>query len=387
MENNITIYTLSHPITKEIRYVGKTKQKDITFRLKQHIVNAKSTKESYYSVNWIKKLIRQDLLPTIEVLDICNESNWQEYEIFWISQLKSWGFNLTNTSEGGGINSTILYQPIIQYSLDEEFIRSWTNIHEAAMSLNISAGNIGSCCLKKRVSTGGFMWKYKDEIQNKKNQKSYNKDKVTEYAKSNQKKVIQYALDKKFIKKYNSIAEASRQTNIIGGNIVKCCLGKLQSSGGFIWEFSNKKNIIHSKKNKELLPAIRERVTNKKLIPILQFSLDGVFLKEWKSAREADESLNISYKCISGVCRGHRKTTGGFIWKFKDENRIIKPKYVDIRYIVNQYNLNNEFIQEFISSSEASRITKISRSHINAVCLGKRKSAGGFIWKYKDQEE
>lgn len=31
--------------------------------------------------------------------------------------------------------------------------------------------------------------------------------------------------------------------------------------------------------------------------------------------------LNICNVNISSVCRGHRKTAGGFIWKFKDEEQ------------------------------------------------------------------
>ena len=39
-------------------------------------------------------------------------------------------------------------------------------------------------------------------------------------------------------------------------------------------------------------------------------------------------------------------------------------------------------IKEFISVSDASRETGISRSSISACCRGKRKSAGGFQWTY-----
>lgn len=52
---------------------------------------------------------------------------------------------------------------------------------------------------------------------------------------------------------------------------------------------------------------------------ILQYALDGTFIKEWKSACEAERQLKIPQANISACCRKVRKTTGKFIWKFKEE--------------------------------------------------------------------
>lgn len=45
----------------------------------------------------------------------------------------------------------------------------------------------------------------------------------------------------------------------------------------------------------------------------------------------------------------------------------------------------NSVVNEFIGMNEASRITKICVSSICACCKGKVKTAGGYIWKYKDE--
>ena len=45
---------------------------------------------------------------------------------------------------------------------------------------------------------------------------------------------------------------------------------------------------------------------------------------------------------------------------------------------------NGVFVREYPSLSEASRITGINVSHICQTCLGNYKSAGGFLWKYKE---
>ena len=50
---------------------------------------------------------------------------------------------------------------------------------------------------------------------------------------------------------------------------------------------------------------------------IYQYSKDGIFVKEWKSIKEAGESLNISRGNISNCCSGRIKTYKGFKWEYK----------------------------------------------------------------------
>ena len=50
-----------------------------------------------------------------------------------------------------------------------------------------------------------------------------------------------------------------------------------------------------------------------------------------------------------------------------------------------QYSKSGEFIREWQGSREAERILGIANSNIIACCKGRYKSAGGFIWKYKEE--
>lgn len=90
------IYTLIDPRTSLIRYVGKTE--NTTDRLSSHIREAKKGTQSYV-YNWIRELLRLDLVPLIKTIEECN--NWQEREIFWIQKLREDGYPLTNASHGG----------------------------------------------------------------------------------------------------------------------------------------------------------------------------------------------------------------------------------------------------------------------------------------------
>lgn len=51
-----------------------------------------------------------------------------------------------------------------------------------------------------------------------------------------------------------------------------------------------------------------------------------------------------------------------------------------------QLSKDNEYISNYQSIKEASKTLNIDASHISDVCKGKRKSAGGFIWRYLKEE-
>lgn len=59
---------------------------------------------------------------------------------------------------------------------------------------------------------------------------------------------------------------------------------------------------------------------------------------------------------------------------------------INKRKPVLQYDLQENFIKEWESASEIQRQLKFSQSAISAYCLGNRKVAYGFIWKFKENE-
>lgn len=92
----IYIYTLTDPISKEVKYIGKTK--NIERRFYKHITEKRN---NTYKEQWIGGLKNKGYLPIIEVLDVVDEEDWMFWETWWISLFKSWNFKLTNISTGG----------------------------------------------------------------------------------------------------------------------------------------------------------------------------------------------------------------------------------------------------------------------------------------------
>ncbi len=93
------IYSLSDPITKEVKYIGKANK--LNYRLWSHLFNARNSLSNLAKCQWIKSLTDQGLIPVIEELEEVPTSNWMMWEEFWISQFRIWGFDLFNMTNGG----------------------------------------------------------------------------------------------------------------------------------------------------------------------------------------------------------------------------------------------------------------------------------------------
>lgn len=63
-----------------------------------------------------------------------------------------------------------------------------------------------------------------------------------------------------------------------------------------------------------------ERISEKNSKPVLQFDLQGNFIREWPSGLKVEEETGIDSGSISKCCQGRYgfKTAGSFIWKFKN---------------------------------------------------------------------
>lgn len=66
-----------------------------------------------------------------------------------------------------------------------------------------------------------------------------------------------------------------------------------------------------------------QRIAEKNNKPILQFDLEGNFIREWESITQASKELNNSLNNISQCCLGRSRTSKGYIFRFKDDKEIL----------------------------------------------------------------
>ena len=105
-----------------------------------------------------------------------------------------------------------------------------------------------------------------------------------------------------------------KRPSYIGENISKSNIGKKKIRIKTRKDIGIPKSDI-IKKNMSMAKIGKPSTNPKK--SILQFTTDGVFIKEWDSITSAGNFLNIPYGNITNCCKGLNKKIGGFIWKYK----------------------------------------------------------------------
>jgi hypothetical protein len=162
----------------------------------------------------------------------------------------------------------------------------------------------------------------------------------------------------------------------------------------------------------------------KKYKPIYQYDLNGNFIKKWDDIRESNFNINYILNCING----NVNKAYNYLWLF--EKKIFNNEYINSINLdkrkgnqfnigkkhskksnkirneklkgkkrtnefrkklskikkkkVFQYTKDMEFIKEWESTIDINSVLKIHNSNIAACCRGKLKSAGGYIWRYKN---
>lgn len=112
--------------------------------------------------------------------------------------------------------------------------------------------------------------------------------------------------------------------------------------------------------------------------------------------REAVAKVDQKAKIKKTVANtNYAKRTANTNWKARNAKMDWKAKVASTDYkaiadknkkTILQFNKSGTFIKEWQSLKEAGEALNISSSNITNCAKGREKSAGGFIWKYKDQK-
>ena len=124
---------------------------------------------------------------------------------------------------------------------------------------------------------------------------------------------------------------------------------------------------------------------NTKAKTVYQYNNNGNLIGTYYSVSEAEKQTGIRESLISGQISGAYKSAGGYRWSYEPIQMPAINKVRRYKRSVLQKNKDTfEIIAEYESATEASRVTGIQQSDITRVCQGKRKTAGGFCWSYKN---
>lgn len=246
---NIGIYKITSP--KGLVYIGQSI--NIFKRLYSYKKNlSKSQRKLYNSINkygWqnhdfkILRLCRLDEL-----------TKWEQYYIdLFDSRNQKFGLNIRGAGYKGQVSketkgkiskknkgkllgrSGILCHnsiKVLQFSLDDIFIKEWECISEIQRELGYYTTNISKCCKGRLNHAYGYNWRYKKMSDMEKEFKPKEQGRK-------KRSVLQIDNNGDVIKIWDYINEIHKTLGFLSSNIVSVCKGRQKTANGFIWKYNN----------------------------------------------------------------------------------------------------------------------------------------------------
>lgn len=112
-----------------------------------------------------------------------------------------------------------------------------------------------------------------------------------------------------------------------------------------------------------------------------QYNLEGKLINTYNELQDAANAVNADKKSISAACLGKIKTCQKYYWSY-DLLDVYKPIMDNRLKQVQQFDVNENFLNTFSSIAEASNCTGVNKSSIAKCCRKEQTSAGGFCWRY-----
>ena len=255
--------------------------------------------------------------------------------------------------------------PVAMYSLKGVLIKTFETTEQAAIEVESSVHNISAACnINNQVNNiKGFQWRRFDKLPIPQIEPYINQNNTNSIS------VHEYDLKGNYIKSYNSIRDAA-------ANGVERSSLKLKFRNKPIFS-KDKWYIVSSSKPKTSITVKKTGTQRKKVFQIDPKS--GEVIAVWNSTREPQRVLGISN--VSSVCKGQRKTMGGFIWKYAEEDYTLHlddhkrklPRAKKIEVIVDGVSLGT-----YLSLRKAEEGTGIPRHKLSVAMKSDLKNKNGL---------
>ena len=388
------IYKITNLINKKI-YIGLSVS-STDERWKSHLWNARENSNSAIDRaihRYGKKNFKYEIIERVPFSK--GIRHLENREIFYISKFKSNKGNVGyNRSLGGNVNvakriseihkaKASKSQPslikIAAYKKNGDLFRKFNSLKEASTFFNCTSAAIHKSLNRQDRLCQNFMWR------TSKSDKFHKKiNKFTHTILRKRKEVYQWSKEGEFIKKYNSISEASKETKITPGDISRVLKGITMFSKGSHWTY--KKKFIEPRKKK-----IIGGNTEKNYIYVNVYTDKGKYIETCKGVAFTGRKYKCDpseiSKCILEKKRAHRFQNGKTYQfkKYDGSKRNIKPliKPLHGKKEILMYSLDGKFLKQFNSTIEASRKMHIPRKTINHSLTGSTITGKNYLWKYK----
>lgn len=332
------IYKITNKINNKI-YIGQTVQSP-NRRLQKHISDSKKIDTHLYRA--FNKYGIDNF--QLDIIEECKDSELDQQEKYWIKYFDSYNNGYNETL--GGYGGTKINR--------EQVISLWNqgyNVSKIAEILSCSCDRVRDILHDNNINT--------DELVNR-IFRNYNNEFILELW--NKHHSFKYITDNYDI----GIEGLKRQ-------LLECGISEEEL-------YQNKINNLKQQ-------MIKNRIKNESVV--LQFDLDGNFIRKFNSIKEASLETKAQASSISKVCNNEYKSANGFLWCYESDVDKIKDKVKNKRKtnkkIVYQYDYNKNLINIHDSiTSAAKAVSAKSASTISSLCNKGGGNGYGYYWSFEE---
>lgn len=169
------VYKIFHIHNPDVLYIGSaSSSKKWREGFKQRwIEHLKCLNKNNHHSPFLQRIVNKYGIEGLrfEILEKCSPDKCIQQEQIWLDSIKPFDQNGYNTCRVAG--SSLGYKfpeekksnrkPIIQYSLNGEFIKQWDSLNQASRDLNINVSSIKDCCKKRFKQIKGYIFRYLDD--------------------------------------------------------------------------------------------------------------------------------------------------------------------------------------------------------------------------------
>ena len=192
-----------------------------------------------------------------------------------------------------------------------------------------------------------------------------------------------------FIKRFGSTLEAEKELNIPNADISAVCNKKMKTSHNFVFRYESDENVEYGKPlSKEELEIINR---NGSRVKVGKFDQNHNLIEEFDMAKDAVFACKVGTKKFYEKILDKDVLYNGYIWKrlSRRGDEEFKSLYKQQRKVIQQVaqysSIDGLLLKVFKDIGEASDKTGVKTQYIMNSCRGRHYTAGGYIWKYVDE--
>lgn len=199
------------------------------------------------------------------------------------------GYNIIRTTENGNTKYYQLHRAVLMTFSPIEGMNDLQVNHKDGNKSNNKLSNLEWCTCKENIEHAIRMGLWDLTIN-----------------------VSMYSLDGEFIKTFDSLTSAEKETGVLVTNIAAACKGRVRQAGGYQWNYKELSN-IGKVRAKKIADDLKTRYC--KMVAAFQ---DGIEVRRFSSVLEASEFIGKPHANvnISACALGKRKTAYGYGWQY-----------------------------------------------------------------------